>query len=228
MSTICVLCTTLWNISGQWLTVLDHETSILFLPGAPSCTGITSLRQAVMEAALQKPAPIALDVSSQASSDAEHYFTPISPFNANCKSTREVVFVAMNTNQPATYTGKGSSRPLLPSKQGDKEMEERRGYGTDSQAILQKMESPNASKGFNFKQPHVNGTWRSSEEVYRRRRPPEPRMELHVPDLRPLSPPLLLDFSTLDGSYDDLLGMQLPDPWLSPVVHHSVLSTQFR
>lgn len=32
MSTICVLCTTLRNISGQWLIVLDHETSISY-PG---------------------------------------------------------------------------------------------------------------------------------------------------------------------------------------------------
>lgn len=173
--------------------------------------GITSLRQAVMEAALQKPTPAVADTAQQPTS-AEHYFTPVSPFQSNSRSNREVDFVAMNTNQPATYIGKGAVRSFLPSKNGDEDLDERNGHQTDLQKVIQREESLIPCKPINGRQHMENGTWKSSQDLPRRKMP-EPRMELHVPDLRPLSPPLILDYSsfdrtfdgTFDGSYDDLL-----------------------
>lgn len=164
-----------------------------------------------MEAALQKPTLTVADTAQQPTG-AEHYFTPVSPFQTNAKSNREVDFVAMNTNQPATYIGKGAVRSFLPSKNGNEDLEDRNGHHTESQKVIHREESliPKPLSG----RPHTeNGTWKSSQD--RPRKMPEPRMELHVPDLRPLSPPLLLDYSsfdrtfdgTFDGTYDDLLGM---------------------
>lgn len=166
-----------------------------------------------MEAALQKPTPAVADTAQQPTS-AEHYFTPVSPFQSNSRSNREVDFVAMNTNQPATYIGKGAVRSFLPSKNGDEDLDERNGHQTDLQKVIQREESLIPCKPINGRQHMENGTWKSSQDLPRRKMP-EPRMELHVPDLRPLSPPLILDYSsfdrtfdgTFDGSYDDLLGM---------------------
>lgn len=169
------------------------------------------MRQAVMEAALQKPTPALPDTAQQATI-TEHYFTPVSPFQINAKSNREVVFVTMNTNQPATFFGKGTVQSLLPSENGDKDVTERN--QSDLQKVSQREESLIPRKGLNGRHHMENGTWKSSQDLSRRRMP-EPRMELHVPDLRPLSPPLLSDYSsfertfdgTFDGTYDDLLGM---------------------
>ncbi|KAG0579960.1 hypothetical protein KC19_4G138100 [Ceratodon purpureus] len=169
--------------------------------------GINSLRQAVMEAALQKPTPAVSDTAQQPT-NTEHYFTPVSPFQINAKSNREVVFVAMNTNQPANFLGKGTVRSLLPSENGGKDATETNGYQPDLQKVSQREEGFIPRKGLNGRHHMENGTWKSSQEQSRRRMP-EPRMELHVPDLRPLSPPLLSDYSsferTFDGTYDDLL-----------------------
>ena len=163
------------------------------------------MRQAVMEAALQKPTPAVSDTAQQPT-NTEHYFTPVSPFQINAKSNREVVFVAMNTNQPANFLGKGTVRSLLPSENGGKDATETNGYQPDLQKVSQREESFIPRKGLNGRHHMENGTWKSSQEQSRRRMP-----ELHVPDLRPLSPPLLSDYSsferTFDGTYDDLLGM---------------------
>jgi hypothetical protein len=153
-----------------------------------------------MEAALQKPTPAVADISQQPTS-TEHYFTPVSPFQINAKSNREVVFVAMNTNQPATYIGEGTVRSLLPGKNGDKDITNRNGYQSDQQKVSHREESLIPRKGLNTGQYMENGTWKSSQDLSRRRTP-EPRMELHVPDLRPLSPPLLSDYSSFERTFD--------------------------
>jgi hypothetical protein len=166
------------------------------------------LRQAVIEAALQKPIPAVADAAQQPTS-TEHYFIPVSPFQVNAKSDREVVHVASNAQQPA-YVGKGAVHPFIPSKNGDKEGEENNGYSTDPHKIVQRGEGAVAQKGSNGTQHIENGSWKYLQDPSRKKMP-----GLHVPDLRPLSPPLILDYnsfdSTFDGTfdetYDDLLGM---------------------
>lgn len=162
-----------------------------------------------MEAALQKPTPAIADTAQQPTS-AEHYFTPVSPFQTNAKSSREVDLGAMNTNQPATYIGKGAVRSFLPGKNGDEDQVDRNGHQMDAPKVFQREDSLIPRKPINGRPHTENGSWKSSQDLPRRKMP-EPRMELHVPDLRPLSPPLLLDYSsfdrTFDGTYDDLLGM---------------------
>lgn len=168
--------------------------------------GITSLRQAVIEAALQKPIPAVADAAQQPTS-TEHYFIPVSSFQVNAKSDREVVHVASNAHQPA-YVGKGAVHPFIPSKNGDKELEENNGYSTDPHKILQRGEGAVAQKDSNGRQHIENGSWKYLQDPSRKKMP-----GLHVPDLRPLSPPLILDYnsfdSTFDGTfdetYDDLL-----------------------
>lgn len=156
-----------------------------------------------MEAALQKPTPAAVAETAQQQqpAGAEHYFTPISPYQVNAKNNRVVDFVALNTNQPATYIGKGAVRSYLPVESGNEDPSERNGHHIES-----KIPKPRS-----VRQHMENGTWKSSQENPPRRKISEPRMELHNPDLRPLSPPLILDYSsfdrTFDGTYDDLLGM---------------------
>lgn len=161
-----------------------------------------SLRQAVMEAALQKPSGTVAETPSQPSS-TEHYFTPVDPFTINSKSSREDVIMATKDSQPA---GKIAGRLVLTTKNSEKNINGGRGdYLAEPQANIQRAESQVASNGLHERQPMETHSWNSSDEVPRRKRP-EPRMELHVPDIRPLSPPLILDFTTFDGSYDDLLG----------------------
>lgn len=201
--------------SMRSLDVLQEQeglegNGVLWNGGNDLAEGITSLRQAVIEAALQKPVPAVADTTQQPTF-AEHYFTPVSPFQINAKSNREVVFVDMNTNQPASYIGKGSIRSFLPSKHV-KDSEEGNGYQSDPQKLVQRGESPMSRKGLNGRQHAENGTRESLQDPPRRCHV-EPRMELHVPDLRPLSPPLLSDYKTFDrtfegtfdGTYDDLL-----------------------
>lgn len=177
------------------------------------------MRQAVMEAALQKPIPAVADVAQQPTS-AEHYFTPVSSLQINAKGDREVVHAAMNTNQPGTHLGNGAAHPLVPSKNGDKEIEERNGYPTDSQKTVQR------GKAFNGSQHMENGSWKYLQEPSRRLMP-----GLNVPDLRPLSPPLILDYNsfdstfdgTFDGTYDDLLGISS----LSRTKSYTLITLQF-
>lgn len=164
-----------------------------------------------MEAALQKPTPAVAD-TAQPPTGAEHYFTPVSPFQTNSKSNREGDVVTLNTDQPATYIGKGSVRSFLPSKIAGEDRVERNGHQFDSQKIFHRDDSLIPSKPLNGRQHTENGTRKNSQDLPRRKMA-EPRMELNVPDLRPLSPPLILDYSsfdrtfdgTFDGSYDDLL-----------------------
>jgi hypothetical protein len=180
----------------------ELESSGVFWNGGNDLAeGISSLRQAVMEAALQKPTPAVADTTqtqqTQQPTGAEHYFTPISPYQTNTKNNRVVDFVALNTNQPATYIGKGAVRSYLPEN-GNEDPAERNGHHNES-----KIPKPRS-----VRQHMENGTWKSSQDPPRRKMS-EPRMELHNPDLRPLSPPLILDYSsfdrTFDGTYDDLL-----------------------
>ncbi|KAG0629779.1 hypothetical protein M758_1G129600 [Ceratodon purpureus] len=165
--------------------------------------GITSLRQAVMEAALQKPVPAVEDQAQQPTS-TEHYFTPVSPLQINAKSEREVAHVATNANQPGIYVGKGAVHPFIPSQNGDKDVEERNGHSTDPQKIVQRGENVVAQEDSNGRQHMENGSWKYLQDPSRKKSP-----GLHVPELRPLSPPLILDYdsfdSTFDGTYDDLL-----------------------
>ena len=166
------------------------------------------MRQEVIEAALQKPVPAVPDAAQQATR-TEHYFTPVSPFQINAKNDKEMV-LALNINQPATYVGKGVVHPFIPSKNGDKEVEERNGYSADLHKIVQRDESLMSQKGSNGREHMENGSWKYLQDPSRKRMP-----GLHVPDLRPLSPPLILDYNsfdstfdgTFDGTYDDLLGM---------------------
>ena len=154
------------------------------------------MRQAVMEAALQKPSGTVAETPSQPSS-TEHYFTPVDP----SKNSQEDVIMATNDSQLA---GKIAGRLVLTTKNSEKSTNGGRGgYVPEPQANIQRAESLVASNGLHERLPME--TWNTSDEEPRRRRP-EPRTELHVPDIRPLSPPLILDFTTFDGSYDDLLG----------------------
>lgn len=162
------------------------------------------MRQAVIEAALQKPNSVVRDITQQPT-NTEHYFTPVSPFQMHAKSSREIVSVVTDTNQPPTYIGKDDVPTFIPSENRDRTVEEKNGYVADPQNFVRRGVSPMSRKGLNGRQHVERSSWKSPHDL------PQRTSELHAHDFQPLSPSLFLDCNsfdrTFDGTYDNLLGM---------------------
>ncbi|XP_024393138.1 AUGMIN subunit 6 isoform X3 [Physcomitrium patens] len=179
-----------------------ESNGIVWNGGCEITEGISSLRQAVIEAALQKPNSVVRDITQQPT-NTEHYFTPVSPFQMHAKSSREIVSVVTDTNQPPTYIGKDDVPTFIPSENRDRTVEEKNGYVADPQNFVRRGVSPMSRKGLNGRQHVERSSWKSPHDL------PQRTSELHVHDFQPLSPSLFLDCNsfdrTFDGTYDNLL-----------------------